>query len=461
MQQFKANTWRIHDIIIEPNEVYALDFMQTNPNMFMLQNPNPSPVRIGITRIPTANKYEFSVGANTSDTFGRPVGTGRLFLYNPSSANSLSITVYSNEMNFDMTVLKGINVELGNVNVESSNVIGGFGDGVKLPSGDNHIGRVSLNVDVEEAIQSIRENAVENVEQLKESNTTLDNINTNVVKANSSLEIIKDLLTFEKEKSDLPLILYNEISGSFYDKRASSLTVGNKLNCVDLSHFYEPNLYREIELNKIYNLIFWDYGNTNVKSFPVYLVEKNGEYTLFLSMKSDAIQVGGICASNVNVLNIDDTLYMNMLAFTEMYNSFISSVPQKLSENFCYIESPNMYYFEKVNYTYPTGLLINESTAFPVSVDIEQLMWLDMDNMTEYEISKGYLCDCIEEIYVKGTGGLYKVTVTDILDRQHIYFVRPDKPLKKVVKTIKGIKITTTSTSKGTVIQCKLSKMFD
>ena len=460
MQQFKASTWRIHDIIIEPNEVYTLDFTQTNPNMFMLQNPNPSPVRIGITRIPTANKYEFSVGANTSDTFGRPIGTGRLFLYNPSSANTLSITVYSNEMNFDMSVLKGINVELGNVNVESSNVIGGFGAGVKLPSGDNHIGRVSLNVDVEEAIQSIKSNSDDSILKLKQSNNYLASISEKVgdisflSSINENVGAMKELITEENEKGDIPALLYDVVEGSHHE-----IAKEHPSGKVELTNMADNMYYLFNELDvKIRISLFNKDGTSIIESDPIALIynAEEDKYSLFSYTQTglnNYVTTGGGRIPKNAVIALNGVYYVKATYLQEAFGT-MQSVGN-------YVLGKHIYIANTVEYKYPTGLLINESTAFPVSVDIEQLMWLDMDNMTEYEISKPYLCDCIEEIYVKGTGGLYKVIVTDILDRQHIYCVRPDKPLKKVVKTIKGIKITTTSTSKGTIIQCKLSKMFD
>lgn len=456
MQQFKTSTWRIHDIIIEPNEVYTLDFTQTNPNMFMLQNPNPSPVRIGITRIPTANKYEFSVGANTSDTFGRPIGTGRLFLYNPSSANSLSITVYSNEMNFDMSVLKGINVELGNVNVESSNVIGGFGAGVKLPSGDNHIGRVSLKVDVEEAIQSIKSNSDDSILKVKEGNSYLASINANVSAITSiseNVSAMKELMSEENEKGDIPALLYDVVEGSYHE-----ITEEHPAKPIALTNMSD-NMYYLFRNLLIDTLIMYDNTGTsvveNTKVQLQYDVEKD-VYKLF-----KYVQTGGTDYTTIGACEVakNDVIISNNVYYVKA--TYLQKIIGTINSSSGYILAKDIYIINTVEYKYPTGLLINESTAFPVSVDIEQLSWLDMDAKTEYEISKAYLCDCIEEIYVKGTGGLYKVIVTDILDREHIYHLRPDKHLKKVVKTIKGIKITTASASKGTVIQCKLSKMFD
>ena len=133
LRQFpEISSWRKHDITIEPNEVHTLNFRDTTPNIFVLNNPNLATLKIGISAIPRDDSYEFKVEYNTTETIGRPIGTNNLYILNDSSI-PVKIVVFSIEKEFDPSILKNMNVSLEGYTLESNSEISGIKEGVKLP----------------------------------------------------------------------------------------------------------------------------------------------------------------------------------------------------------------------------------------------------------------------------------------------------------------------------------------
>lgn len=148
LHQFtNLSTWREDKITVEPGKVYTLTFMDTRPNMFYIQNPNNVKLRVSIGSIPTHENYEFKIDENTTATLGRPIQTGYLYILN-DGVEMASLTVYSIAKEFDMNVLKNLSLKADNVTLETDGIVRGFAGGVKLPSGDNVLGKVGLTDDV-------------------------------------------------------------------------------------------------------------------------------------------------------------------------------------------------------------------------------------------------------------------------------------------------------------------------
>ena len=104
--QFRASqnmvSWRHQRVEVSGHGLKTLHFMDTNPNLFMIQNPTSATLYVGITTIPTVNNYEFKVAPNSSKTFGRPIPTDELYILNISNAD-VSINLFSVLDKFDLS----------------------------------------------------------------------------------------------------------------------------------------------------------------------------------------------------------------------------------------------------------------------------------------------------------------------------------------------------------------------
>lgn len=133
LRQFNEySTWRKHDVVIDPHEVYALNFNDSMPNIFVLNNPNTATLKIGISTIPRSDSYEFKVEYNTTETFGRPFGSNKIYILNDSSVE-VKINIFSIEKDFDPVLLKNMNVALEGYTLETSTIISGFDERLVLP----------------------------------------------------------------------------------------------------------------------------------------------------------------------------------------------------------------------------------------------------------------------------------------------------------------------------------------
>ena len=161
LRQFNTSgyIWETNNISIEGGEVKEISLDNSKPNMFVLQNANPVDINISLSHIPTLYNYEFQVKANTTDTFGRPSSTTKVYLFNTGSTTA-NVKLFSVNDTFDMNILKNTNVNIdgATVTVEDNGVIKGFQAGVSLPSGNNTIGKVGLETSVSNTLNSINNN---------------------------------------------------------------------------------------------------------------------------------------------------------------------------------------------------------------------------------------------------------------------------------------------------------------
>ena len=144
LKQFSnLSSWREDNVAISAGEVKELDFTDTTPNTFVIQNGTNSTLKVAISKYPTKTNYEFKIGSNTSSPFGRPTATRKIYILNDSSSDVV-VKVFSVFTNFDINILKDMNVVLDNAIVQSDGVIKGFESGVELPPGDNQLGSVNF-----------------------------------------------------------------------------------------------------------------------------------------------------------------------------------------------------------------------------------------------------------------------------------------------------------------------------
>ena len=214
LRQFNTSgyIWETNNISIEGGEVKEISLDNSKPNMFVLQNANPVDINISLSHIPTLYNYEFQVKANTTDTFGRPSSTTKVYLFNTGSVTA-NVKLFSVNDTFDMNILKNTNVNIdgATVTVEDNGVIKGFQAGVSLPSGNNKIGKVGLEDSVNNTINAINTN-------LSTHKTTTANINDN------SLNIAR-------------VLGVNKGCTVEYKNKVSELSINNSNSTTNIIHF--------------------------------------------------------------------------------------------------------------------------------------------------------------------------------------------------------------------------------
>ena len=208
LRQFNTSgyIWETNNISIEGGEVKEISLDNSKPNMFVLQNANPVDINISLSHIPTLYNYEFQVKANTTDTFGRPSSTTKVYLFNTGSTTA-NVKLFSVNDTFDMNILKNTNVNIdgATVTVEDNGVIKGFQAGVSLPSGNNKIGKVGLEDSVSNTLNSINTN-------LNTHKTTTSNINDNSLNIARVLGVSKGCTVEYKNKVNSLNINNNDTS---------------------------------------------------------------------------------------------------------------------------------------------------------------------------------------------------------------------------------------------------------
>ena len=221
LRQFNTSgyIWETNNISIEGGEVKEISLDNSKPNMFVLQNANPVDINISLSHIPTLYNYEFQVKANTTDTFGRPSSTTKVYLFNTGSTTA-NVKLFSVNDTFDMNILKNTNVNIdgATVTVEDNGVIKGFQAGVSLPSGNNKIGKVGL------------EDSVSN---------TLNTINTNLsTQKTATANIYSDTTTISSNSLNIARVLgVNKGCTVEYKNKVNSLTINNSNSSTKIIHF--------------------------------------------------------------------------------------------------------------------------------------------------------------------------------------------------------------------------------
>ena len=221
LRQFNTSgyIWETNNISIEGGEVKEISLDNSKPNMFVLQNANPVDINISLSHIPTLYNYEFQVKANTTDTFGRPSSTTKVYLFNTGSVTA-NVKLFSVNDTFDMNILKNTNVNIdgATVTVEDNGVIKGFQAGVSLPSGNNKIGKVSLEDSVSNILNTINTN-------LNTHKTTTSNINSTTLSTNTNIKNIGRVLGINKGCTVV------------YKNKVSELTINNSNSTANIIHF--------------------------------------------------------------------------------------------------------------------------------------------------------------------------------------------------------------------------------
>ena len=278
LRQFNTSgyIWETNNISIEGGEVKEISLDNSKPNMFVLQNANPVDINISLSHIPTLYNYEFQVKANTTDTFGRPSSTTKVYLFNTGSVTA-NVKLFSVNDTFDMNILKNTNVSIdgASVTVEDNGIIKGFQAGVSLPSGTNTIGKVELGNTVSNTLNTINTS----LNDQKENSTNI------LLSISSVIKVIMYL--FE--------ILGGNPSGDFvYENNISSLTINNSGTSTKIVHF---------------NYLFNDHCDIDIKindetKLTVLAGEQLGDLELEVPASQSLTIVKGTTATAEETVNI-------------------------------------------------------------------------------------------------------------------------------------------------------------
>ena len=236
LRQFNTSgyIWETNNISIEGGEVKEISLDNSKPNMFVLQNANPVDINISLSHIPTLYNYEFQVKANTTDTFGRPSSTTKVYLFNTGSVTA-NVKLFSVNDTFDMNILKNTNVSIdgASVTVQDNGIIKGFQAGVSLPSGNNTIGKVGLESTVNNAINQINTN-------LSTQKSTTTNIYSDTTEISSNSLNIARVLGVSKG-CDIQ-----------YKNNVSEIAINNSNSTTNIIHFsylFNDNCDIDIKVN--------------------------------------------------------------------------------------------------------------------------------------------------------------------------------------------------------------------
>lgn len=143
--------WRVSIVDIPPNSVKDILFANHKPNAFYIANNNNADLYISLTHTPTKTQHDLRLKRYDSDVFGRPIPTTAMYILNDSN-EQVSVSVYSAENMFDMSVLKNFNVAIEESTLEAiayDGVIRGVASGVKIPVEGTFTAQFPENLKVE------------------------------------------------------------------------------------------------------------------------------------------------------------------------------------------------------------------------------------------------------------------------------------------------------------------------
>lgn len=124
--------------------VTTLDYLDSRPNYFNVQNRGETMVYCGASSIPNAKQYDFSVGKGKSQMYADTANRSKFYIFNPSGS-VVECVVKSFAADFDPLTMAfmGLELDTSGLSIESSNVISGFN--ASLPAGSNTIGKVGVS----------------------------------------------------------------------------------------------------------------------------------------------------------------------------------------------------------------------------------------------------------------------------------------------------------------------------
>lgn len=132
MSKFRPSDWRQQDVVIPAGQNYDVAFLDTKPNVFWILNLNNITLYASLHRTPTVELHEYEIKPMKADVFGRPLPCSRLYLLNASNVD-VTITIFSAYQEFDISILKDLNVAIDGESFKYDGMINGVKTGVTLP----------------------------------------------------------------------------------------------------------------------------------------------------------------------------------------------------------------------------------------------------------------------------------------------------------------------------------------
>ena len=145
---------------IPAGSVYTVDYLDTKPNYFRVQNQGTTALYCATGFIPKLNKYDFVAPAGGMKLYAEPFRQSRLYVFNPSTED-VRCTVLSFTAEFDplTLALSDMELDLSGTTLEANTVISGFSS--PLPNGYNNIGTVNGSSVYVDEIHGIDDTVVE------------------------------------------------------------------------------------------------------------------------------------------------------------------------------------------------------------------------------------------------------------------------------------------------------------
>ena len=130
-------------VTVAPYSTTRIDYNDTKPNYYRVQNLGKGTIYCGTSHIPTVNNYDFLCYKESIKMYAEPFNRNALYIYNPTGSE-ISAIVLSFSAEFDplTLALSEINLDLSAQEIALSTNISSFES--PLPQGTNTIGSVNI-----------------------------------------------------------------------------------------------------------------------------------------------------------------------------------------------------------------------------------------------------------------------------------------------------------------------------
>lgn len=228
---------------IPAGSVYTVDYLDTKPNYFRVQNQGTTALYCATGFIPKVNKYDFVAPAGGMKMYAEPFRQTRLYIFNPSSEDvRCSVLSFTAEFDPLTLALSDMELDLSGTTLEANTVISGFSS--PLPAGYNNIGTVNGSSVYVDEIHGIDDTVVEKFgkgKQTGESLTYLSNdANTAAEKSTSNVKYVNfiandsdtDSISVYLGSSGEITLKAGEVINDIYLKDAFVRINGKKYRCL-------------------------------------------------------------------------------------------------------------------------------------------------------------------------------------------------------------------------------------
>lgn len=187
----KLSSWRSHSVTCTAQNTTTYFFMDTSPNMFYIQNTSDKSLYVGLSYMPTIERYEFEIKPHSQRAIGRPLPVKNIYFLNPSGED-IPIQIWSIEDVFDVSIFQDLSVD--NITFDSDAMDKLAFDGVirgincALPGGINHLG--SVNID---GLSGSAHTIWNNI------NNKVNDISSKLVNINTKINLIEERTISEDE----------------------------------------------------------------------------------------------------------------------------------------------------------------------------------------------------------------------------------------------------------------------